>query len=243
MRVALVPLRIKPLDVEENFRRFSHTVRGFADKGVSLIVFPETTFTGYVWEEKVLRSLAETVPGPLTERISYVAETSGVFVVVGFLEREGDRFYSSALLFSPSGEIVLHHRKIEEKPPFSTGKTVPMARTPFGKVSILICGDLFSETAVSLMSGETDLLILPMARAFYGKNPDWERWYSQERGVYAGRVKELGITTFIVNALEEEDGGAFGGAMVVSVEGEVITESPHGSDTPLVFTFQAEPSA
>ena len=239
MRAALVPMKIRPMDVKENFRRFVNRVGEAVKEGACLIVFPETTFTGYVWEKGILNRLSESVPGPLTERVAEVVKAHDAFVVVGFLEREGDRFYSSALMFSPSGEILLHYRKIEEKPPFSTGDTVPMALTPFGKVSILICGDLFNDTALSMVNRETDLLIVPMARSFAGKNPDPERWCSQERTVYAERVKSIGIKTLIVNALEEGEDGAFGGAMVVSEKGEVIAESPHGSDTMILYDFNS----
>ena len=234
-RVALIPMRVRPLDVEENFRRFLNRVEEATGEGASLLVFPETTFTGYVWEEAHLRRLAETVPGPLSRRVASVAEAYGVFVVVGLLEKDGERFYNSAILLSPSGRILLHHRKIEEKPPFSTGNTVPVARTPFGKVSTLVCGDLFNDTAISLIDEGTDLLIVPMARAFDRRSPDPERWRTEEREVYTSRIKDVGITAFIVNALEEREGGAFGGAMVVSGEGEVIAESPHGSDAMLLY--------
>ena len=56
------------------------------------------------------------------------------------------------------------------------------------------------------------------------------------RAVYMEAVQAIGKTTFLVNALEE--GGAepsFGGAMVVSGEGDVLAESPHGSDEVLVY--------
>jgi len=239
MRIALIPMRVKPMDVKENFRRFVNSVGEAAKEETSLIVFPEMTFTGYVWEEEILNRLSEGVPGPLTERVSSVARTFGVFMVVGFLEKDGVKFYDSALMFAPSGEIILHHRKIEEKPPFSTGDTVPMARTPLGNVSILICGDLFNNTAVSMVNRETDLLIVPMARSFAGKNPDPERWYSEERRVYVKRIRKVGIRTFLVNAFEEGEDGAFGGAMVVSEKGEVIAESPHGSDMMIVYDFNS----
>ena len=91
-RVALIPMRVRPLNVEENFRRFFNRVKEATGEGASLLVFPETTFTGYVWEEAHLRRLAETVPGPLSRRVASLAEAYGVFVVVGLLEKDGERF-------------------------------------------------------------------------------------------------------------------------------------------------------
>jgi len=48
----------------------------------------------------------------------------------------------------------------------------------------------------------------------------------------------VGVTTLIVNALEiNTDDPSFGGAMIVSADGELLAESPHGTDTVLMWEF------
>jgi hypothetical protein len=42
-----------------------------------------------------------------------------------------------------------------------------------------------------------------MARSFDGKSPDLERWLREERQAYVDEVRKVGITTLIVNSLED----------------------------------------
>lgn len=50
-------------------------------------------------------------------------------------------------------------------------------------------------------------------------------------------MKRGGITAGLVNALEPEEEAlpAFGGAQLVDGEGNLLAESPHGTDEPLVY--------
>ncbi len=85
------------------------------------------------------------------------------------------------------------------------------------------------------MQGDEDLLIVPMARGFAGRSPDWQRWEREERQVYLDAVAKVGVATVIVNALEiGEEEPSFGGALVVGADGSLLAESPHGTDEILV---------
>ncbi|MCS7017420.1 MAG: hypothetical protein NZM42_15055, partial [Gemmatales bacterium] len=133
---------------------------------------------------------------------------------------------------------VIHvHRKIIEQPPFATGKEVKAVDTEFGTVSVLLCGDLFDDDVKARISRDTDILILPLARSFDGKSPDLERWQNEERQAYVDEVKKVGVTGLIVNSLEDSSlpEASFGGAMVVSPNGEVLAETEHGTDKALIF--------
>jgi hypothetical protein len=79
---------------------------------------------------------------------------------------------------------------------------------------------------------------MPMARSFYRKSPDFDRWIKEERKVYLDAVRAAGITTLIVNALETNTGDpSFGGALVINSEGALLAESPHGTDQILFWEF------
>jgi predicted amidohydrolase len=146
--------------------------------------------------------------------------------------------YNSAVLLDRNGKIILKHRKIEEKPPFVNGDTVSSVDTELGRLGLLICGDLFNGDVIRELEPSLNLLIVPMARSFNKRSPDVERWISEERQVYIEAVKAVGVTTLIVNALEiNTDDPSFGGAMIVSADGELLAESPHGTDTVLMWEF------
>ena len=59
-----------------------------------------------------------------------------------------------------------------------------------------------------------------------------------ERQVYLDAVQVIGVTTLIVNSLETHtDLPSFGGAMIVNAKGELLAESPHGTDDVLIWEF------
>jgi predicted amidohydrolase len=58
----------------------------------------------------------------------------------------------------------------------------------------------------------------------------------EERQVYLEAVKTVGCPTVLVNALETcPEEASFGGAMAISAGGELLAESPHGTDDLLYY--------
>jgi hypothetical protein len=74
-------------------------------------------------------------------------------------------------------------------------------------------------------------------------HPEWfvisiPRWLKGERQVYLEAVKKARRPAVIVNALKDiPSEPAFGNAMVVSANGELLADSPHGTDQILVYDF------
>jgi len=135
-----------------------------------------------------------------------------------------------------TGEICLTHRKIHEHPPFLNGSPLQVADTEWGRLAILICGDLFSDEVKARLPRPVRVVFLPMARSFDQQSPNTGRWEREERPAYLEEVKKLGVLTFLVNSLETPAPEAsFGGAMVISPNGELLAESPHGTDEALYF--------
>lgn len=133
---------------------------------------------------------------------------------------------------------MLKHRKVSEQPPYLNGYETSAVETEHGRIGVLICGDLFHQEAVRQLDSNLQLLLVPMSRGFDGASPDLRRWLNEERAAYLEAVKRVGKTTAIVNALENlPEEGAFGGAMVVSPNGELLAEAPHGTDQLLVYEW------
>jgi predicted amidohydrolase len=242
MRVCLVPLRIEVKNPSANLCRFEQRLAEIARHRPDLICLPECAFTGYLCEEQDLERFAEPIPGRTTEVISRLARENRCYICFGMLEKAKEGFYSSAILLDRFGEVRLVHRKINEQPPFVTGNDVQVIDTEFGKLSILLCGDLFDDDVKVGLRGRAELLILPLARGFDGKSPDLERWLKEERQAYADEVREVGIMTLIVNSLEDPSlpEASFGGAMIIGADGEVLAESTHGTDEVLIFDVVPE---
>jgi len=236
MRLCLIPLKIRPAETAANLSAVRARVREVARSRPDLVCLPECTLTGYLYEDADVRRLAEPIPGPATERMGALARKYKIFLCFGLLEVAGTNFFNSAVLLDRQGRILLHHRKICEHPPFTNGTTVQTVKTELGRLSVLICGDLFDEDATSQLDDSVDLLLVPMARSFDGRSPDLERWLREERQVYLDGVKAVGVTTAIVNAFEvAAEGASFGGALIVDKNGRLLAESPHGTDEALIY--------
>ncbi len=237
MRVCLIPLATHVGQPHKNLAHLkSQFLKAIDSERLDMVCLPECTLTGYVYEEKELQEFGESIPGATTDALALLARTHHVHLCFGMVEREGNHYYDTGVLLDSSGEIIGVHRKINEKPPYTPGCTVKRFRTAFGSISLLICGDLFSDQVTCQLSDDLDLLIVPMSRCFSGLSPDRQRWERVERDVYCEAVKQVGVTTVLVNNLEiGREERAFGGAMVIDSEGNCCAESPHGTEKKLMF--------
>ena len=73
-----------------------------------------------------------------------------MFVAAGLVERAGDRLYNAAVLIAPAGEILLHHRKINELDIaldlYSVGDRLGVVETELGTLGLAICADNFGSS-------------------------------------------------------------------------------------------------
>jgi predicted amidohydrolase len=147
MRVAAVQMDVKILEKERNLRKILENLEAAARAGAKLVVFPECALTGYCFTSREEAwPLAETVPGPSTEKLTAAAKASDCTAVVGLLEREGDRMYNSAAVVDPTGVLGAYRKMhlpclgidwfnaLGDKP-------FPVFDTTHGRIGINICFD------------------------------------------------------------------------------------------------------
>ncbi len=242
MRIGLAVLEIGA-DPADNLRRLIDLADEAADAQVDLVLFPEAAITGLVNDDDPQHDLplGQPVPGPATEAVREVARARRLWVAFGLLERDGGSLYDSAVLVDPTGEIRLTYRRINPQwhgPAASPlvyrqGSDVPSVETPWGRLVMLLCGDLFDDgIVVQARERDPDVVLLPFARCFADGAVDQARWDRSEMPAYAERVRHLGATTLMVNYLADgeslPDDGSFGGAFVVSPDGAVPARKPLG---------------
>lgn len=235
MRVCLVPLRITPGNPNSNLEHFLDLLPNITQFKPDLVCLPECAFSGYIFNKKELLRLSEPIPGKLTQNISANAKQLDAAICFGILEADQLDFYITQLLIEKNGDLRAKQRKISEKPPFQAAEMINSFEFLDFNIAFVTCGDLFTPDLPSRMIGAPNLIINSMSRSFDNKTPDPNRWNDFERKVYLERVRELGITTLIVNSLEDCKEGAFGGALVIDPSGHILAESPHGSDQILFF--------
>jgi len=140
-------------DPQENLEKAAARVAEAAQKGAQVVCLPELFRSPYFCqrEEQALFDLAETVPGPSTERLSEVARKAGVAVVVPVFEKRAPGLYhNSAVILDADGRTAGLYLKMHipddpafyEKFYFTPGDLGFRAfDTRFGKIGTLICWD------------------------------------------------------------------------------------------------------
>jgi len=210
-----------------------------AKAGAHLILFSEAATTGLVLnsDPKHDLMLGEPVPGVAVTHFAELAKASHIHIAFGILERDGAALYDTAVLVSPSGNMLLKYRRIDphwhaqngDSRIYREGTECPAVDSPIGRFCFAICGDLFNDAVTEkIREQHPDYLLMPFSRRFDNGEYDQTRWEREEQHVYIDRVCKLGVTALIANSMgaKDFDGGSFGGAMVVHANGRV-THSLH----------------
>ncbi len=122
-----------------------------------LLVFPELFNTGYLFlSREEVSKLAEDLGGYTVGELRKFAEETSTALVAGFAERDGDKFYNSAVVIDENGDVRGVYRKthlfFEEKLFFEPGNTGFQVFEVAGmRVGVMICYDWrFPEAARTL---------------------------------------------------------------------------------------------
>ena len=112
VKIAGVQMEPKILEKEHNLSRCLEMIQVTAKEGARLIVFPECALTGYCYSslEEAL-PVAEPIIGPSIDKLIAACRELNVYVVLGLLERDGNKCYNVAVLLGPQG-LVGKHRKL-----------------------------------------------------------------------------------------------------------------------------------
>src|SRR5438105_2524312 len=112
-RVGLVQMRMGP-DADQNLEKAAAQVEEAAKKGAQVVCLPELFRSPYFCqrEDASLFDLAETVPGPSTEKLGAAARRAGVSIVAPIFEKRAPGLYhNSAVIIEATGERVGLYRK------------------------------------------------------------------------------------------------------------------------------------
>jgi len=221
MKVALIPMRVKVNDFETNWQEFKQRFKEALEYNPDILVFPEYCLTGFEeWDFSGAKLYGEIV-----NRVSELAKENSVYVIFGLLEPYKNCVYNSALLINREGEVILKHRKFQEPMKFCTGNTVKTTNTEFGKVSIIICGDLYNKRIAKwVKKKKPDYLFVPMEYS-----PETGKIIEEDIKVMSERARLLEVKTFVVNSSPP------GGAWVFDESGDLLTQTAR--DNVLTFSL------
>jgi predicted amidohydrolase len=168
VKIAGVQMEPKIKEKEKNLDRCLEEIERANKERAKLIIFPECALTGYCFysREEAL-PIAESIPGPSTEEIIAGCRKLNVYVVIGLLEREGDKCYNTAILLGPHG-LVDKYRKLH-LPYLGVDRFLDPGNlelkvydTDVGKIGMGICYDMmFPEHSRVLALQKADILVFP----------------------------------------------------------------------------------
>ncbi len=222
----------KLLDKERNLKRISEQASKARQKNIDILVFPELHLTGYTMRDEVF-NMAEQIPGPSTKRVEKIAKEHGVHVVFGMPEESDIKgvLHNSAVFIGPKG-IIGKYRKVhlpthtvfEEKKYYRPGHTAPVFDTPFGKIGITICYDLYFPELTRLMALQGAELIIAISAS-----PSLRRSFFES--FCLSRAMENAFYLAYVNRVGIEEGLQFwGGSRVVSPSGSILAKCKYDEE-------------
>ncbi|MCP4464344.1 MAG: carbon-nitrogen hydrolase [Planctomycetaceae bacterium] len=175
VKIAAIQSACQP-DTAVNLTRTLDQIAVLADQGAEIICLQELFIHPYFCQTEDHRffELAESIPGPTTERLCELAAAKGVVIVAGLFEsRAAGLFHNSAVVIDADGQLVGHYRKMHlpddphflEKFYFAPGDLgFPSIDTRFGKIGVCICWDQwFPEAARLTALNGAEILVFPTA--------------------------------------------------------------------------------
>lgn len=165
LRVAAVQSASHAGAVLANLARAEAWVVEAARRGAKLVLCPEFLAQGYFYDEAIWSS-AERRGGPTEAWLARLSSAHGIHLGAGYLEAEGDDFYNTFALASPSGGIVGRVRK-ESLPGFEgwffrSSDEPKVLDTELGRLAIGICQDSHTAAFFRRVRREApDLILMP----------------------------------------------------------------------------------
>lgn len=168
IKVAGVQMNVVFADKAKNLDNIIKFTEVAAIDGAKLVVFPECAVTGYCFESlEEAMPFAESIPGPSTTQLAEICQRFNTFVIVGLLERDGERVFNACVLVGPEG-VLDSYRKIH-LPYLGVDRFTTPGDRPFHvadaghlRVGMNICYDgAFPEAARVMALDGADLIALP----------------------------------------------------------------------------------
>jgi N-carbamoylputrescine amidase len=250
MKLALIQHAVTS-DIDANIRHAEAAVRRAAADGAKLVAFPELAFTPFYPQappETDVRTFAEPVPGPITERFQALARELGVVIVLNLFERDGDRTYDCSPVIDADGALLGLTRMVHitEYPCFHERQYyapsdlgAPVFDTAIGRVGVAICYDRhFPEYMRALALGGADLVVVPQA----GVIDEWPA------GLFEGEMCtaafQNGYFIALCNRVGREPRLTFAGeSFVCGPDGAVRARAPKGTEAQLVVDIDLADTA
>ena len=233
-----------------NIDRTIAQIESAAKLGADIVCLQELFSTQYFCQTQNHDNfqLAESIPGPLTDRLSRLSRELGIVIVSSHFERRAaGLFHNTAVTFDTDGKIAGRYRKMhipddpnfEEKFYFTPGDLgFQAAQTQHGQLGVCVCWDQwFPEAARLTAMAGAEILIYPTAigwladeKEAYGES-QLDAWIT----IMRSHAIANGVFVVAINRVGNEDSIEFWGAsFVCDPYGNLIARAETGAEQTLI---------
>jgi len=223
VKVAVVQAAPVLFNREATTAKATHLIQEAAENGAQLVVFPEAYIPAYprglsfgtvvghrkpqgrdLWQRYYENCIP--VPGPTTDVLAETAHETGVYLVMGVVERDGGTLYCTTLYFGPDDSLLGKHRKL--KPTASErliwgegdGSTLTAIDTEFGVIGGLTCWENYMPLArMAMYAKGVEIYIAPTADS----RDTWQA--TLQHIACEGRCFVLGCNQFVTKDMYPTD--------------------------------------
>ena len=263
---AVVQAAACPTDTMASALKAASLIRRAAAEGARLAVFPEAFLGGYPKgasfgtpvglrkpsgrrEYQAYYEAAIDLDGEEVALLSEATAATGLFVVIGVIERDGGTVYCTALFLDGARGVIAKHRKLMPTAAerliwgFGDGSTLPVIQTELGRIGAVICWENYMPMLRMAMYDQgIGLYCAPTA-------DDRDGWAATMRHVaLEGRCFVLSACQHITRSAYPEDYDCAlgnepttvlmrGGSMIVAPLGDILAGPDYSGETILYATI------
>jgi N-carbamoylputrescine amidase len=252
-RVGLIQMECGD-EPESNLDKAVGKIREAARRGAQIICLQELFRSQYFCREEDARlfDLAETIPGPTTDRLCPLAKELNVVIVASLFEKRAPGLYhNTAAIIDADGTLLGIYRKMHipddplyfEKFYFTPGDLGFRAfDTKYGRIATLVCWDQWYPEAARLATlAGANILFYPTAIGWHpSEKQEWgaaqhDAWRTMQRahaianGIYVAAVNRVGFEGPKEHGLE-----FWGGSFVSDPFGRLLAEGSHDQEEILI---------
>jgi NAD+ synthase (glutamine-hydrolysing) len=223
IRIGIAQINSTVGDLTGNTKKIVESIDHAKSLGVDLLTFPELAITGYPPEDLLLKP--QFIKQNRESLNKIIDHSSGIVVVVGFVDNDGDIYNAAAILYDKKLVGVYHkfylpnYGVFDENRYFQTGEECPVFIIYGIGIGVNICEDMWYEAGPSLVqtyAGAAVLINISASPYHAGKGLFRER-------MLATRASDSAAIVVHNNLVGGQDELIFdGNSLIINEKGEII---------------------
>lgn len=247
-------------NIENNIEKAIEGIKKAASQGAQIVCLQELFTSLYFCDVENYDNfkIAETIPGPTTDRLGKVAAELNVVIVASLFEKRAKGLYhNTTAIIDADGQYLGKYRKMHipddpayyEKFYFTPGDLgYKVFQTKYAKIGVLICWDQWYPEAsrITALLG-AEILFYPTAIGWASTQDEdtnieqYNAWQTIQRS----HAIANGVHTVSVNRVGYEQDGAmkfWGGSFVSNPFGTILQQASHENEEVMVVEIETEQS-